>query len=184
LYSETIKDTLAAAAKLGDISIQPNEAFKWNSQGLQIKIGSEQVTVQSVTLNIITLTAPLTTDHAANENMINVTNGSNPFSVSFKNDADHVGGAVKAAIRVEEGWIANGPVNVLPTGADASMFRFAPDNGGVPGVWMDWGTAITFASLTTKNTIFWIEPRCLKGEVPANNVSVKFRISCDSIDAA
>lgn len=84
---------------------------------------------------------------------------------------------IKLAIRCETGYQTTGETTITPVTATAERWQLAPDNGGQPGTWLDWGDSLVIPGVIgDTNTIFWARVRAVDTENPINDRSTSLRI--------
>jgi hypothetical protein len=102
--------------------------------------------------------------------------------IKVPSDGYQEGSAVKLAARCDDGYktIEDGGVHATITIVDSDhvdKWALAPDDGGSPGVFEDWGDPLTFlAEIGDTNTIFWIKARVASTEEPVNDASIDIQI--------
>ena len=88
--------------------------------------------------------------------------------------------AIKLAVRCDNNYKTGTDSTITPTGANASKWALAPDNGGSAGTWGSYGAALTFASsIGDTNVIFWAKAKAASSESPSNDTSVDLVIDAE-----
>ena len=84
---------------------------------------------------------------------------------------------IKLALRCLSGFRTRGVTTISLTGSTAHQWSLAPDVGGSPGSWNNWGQSLTINDvIKDKNTIFWIRARTDQSEPPMIDRDVKIKI--------
>lgn len=102
----------------------------------------------------------------------------NPITVGPLNATENEESApIKLALRCDAGYKTSGTVTIKPVGETADKWALAPDDGGVPGTWTDWGGQLEIADeIGSANYIFWIKARATSDEGPKNDATVDLQV--------
>lgn len=112
-------------------------------------------------------------------NMVSEGDKSNPITIGPLNAKNNEESApVKLAIRCDTGFVTTTSTVITPMGTTLNDWALAPDNAGVAGTFLDYGTALTITSLiNATNTLFWVKARAVSSESPINDSTVTLQIA-------
>ena len=117
--------------------------------------------------------------------LVSQIDGSNPITVGPLNCSGQESSPLMLAIRADAGYTTGVVATISAAGTNSTDWAFAPDNAGVPGVFVGYGSPLTIpAGISNANTLFWIKAKSLVTDTPVADTSVTINLVCSVVNPA